>query len=769
MIKRIVGIVTGLLLLAGCSHEENVFEQQGNAEGLKTFTSFTATFDDVAGTRAYLSDTSSGGKRRVYWQEGDTISVYSDTDTELKTYRLTSLSADNVATFTGEEVMGTKFYAVYAPKTDYRVDEDNPNVIHFSRVGTSFINTEDRLLGIPMVATSTEGTLSFKQTMGIIHVAVGKIHRLDIVTFYGNNEETVGGSGYVNLSEAQPALILDDQISFEGWGYGFAPDPYDDAYADIYYAIPPTVFEKGFKIRISGGDAEDNFVMVEKRYDSRFEVKAATLYNFSLVDVTAELEANAANEIIVFADPIAKQICVENWDTNGDGELSYAEAATVKDIGRLFEANLESIDPNASKITRDMESFDEFQYFTGVTELPYRAFAMCLNLKSIILPKSIKSIGDYAFISCRSLAEIEIPDGVEGTGSRAFSSTALERLHLPASLVSFGSIDNCSTLNEITVDENNPVYDSRDNCNAIIETATNTLLYGCNGTQLPSTVTKIAAYALDGFAGFSCSNLDLSHVTSVGAYAFSGTNLSGTLQIPATLVEIGSSAFSGAFTSIAVDAGNPVYDSRYNCNALIETASNKLILGCGNTQIPADVSMIGDGAFRNITGLGDVVIPATVTSLGASAFMYSDIKSVVIPEGVTTIPTCCFADCEQLETVTLPSTIKEIGSYAFAGNIELKNINFPEGLTTIGDGAFMRHSLETIDLPSTQTSIGRDAFVYGEPVPTFIIVRATVPPTLGWGFPLPYTTYYVPAESIEAYQNAEGWSNYAYLIQAIPE
>ena len=408
-----------------------------------------------------------------------------------------------------------------------------------------------------------------------------------------------------------------------------------------------------------------------------------------------------------------------------------------------------------------MESFDEFQYFTGVTELPYRAFSMCLNLKSIILPKSIKSIGDYAFVGCRLLAEIEIPDGVEGTGDRAFSITALERLHLPASLVSFGSIDGCNTLNEITVDDNNPIYDSRDNCNAIIETATNTLLYGCNATQLPSTVTKIAANALDGFAGFSCSNLDLSHVTSVGAYAFSGTNLSGTLRIPATLVEIGNSAFSGAFTSITVDAGNLVYDSRYNCNALIETASNKLIMGCGNTQIPADVSLIGDGAFRYITGLGDVVIPATVTSLGATAFGYSDIKNVVIPEGVTTIPMSCFVGCGQLETVTLPSTIKEISSAAFADNIKLKNIYFPEGLTTIGDWAFNGHALDTIDLPSTITSIGRDAFVCGGSVPTFIIVRASVPPTLGWGLPLPQTTIYVPAASLEAYQTANVWSQYA--------
>ena len=97
-------------------------------------------------------------------------------------------------------------------------------------------------------------------------------------------------------------------------------------------------------------------------------------------------------------------------------------------------------------------------------------------------------------------------------------------------------------------------YDSRDNCNAIIEKATNTLIQGCNNTKIPSGVTEIGDFAFDG-----CSGL----------------------------------------TSITVEAGNAMYDSRDNSNALIETKTNTLILGCKSTKIPSSVTSIGSAAFQD--------------------------------------------------------------------------------------------------------------------------------------------------------------------------
>lgn len=209
MIRRFVGIVACLLLLVGCSHEVNVFEQQGNAEGAKTFTSFTATLDDSAVTRAYFNDTSTDGRRQIGWNLSDKILVYSDTDTELKTYEMTSLSEDNVATFTGVGVTGEKFYAIFAKRIDCSVDDENPEIIHLNN---AYYSSTYGFRG-PMVAVSDGNALSFKQTTGVMHVNVGNVKQLGRVRFEGNNNERIGGSGYIDLSQNQPTFTLDENAN----------------------------------------------------------------------------------------------------------------------------------------------------------------------------------------------------------------------------------------------------------------------------------------------------------------------------------------------------------------------------------------------------------------------------------------------------------------------------------------------------------------------------------------------------------------------------
>ena len=345
--------------------------------------------------------------------------------------------------------------------------------------------------------------------------------------------------------------------------------------------------------------------------------------------------ASAQSGNITFADENVKAICVANWDTNGDGELSYSEAAAVSSLEQKLSINGE------------ITSFDELQYFTGLLSLDDYEFFSSYSMTSIILPSNVMSIGNSAFCGCYSLTSINIPSRVSSIGHEVFQG--------------------CPSLTSITVEEGNGMYDSRNDCNAIIEIISNKLIVGCKNTVIPSSVTSIGDGAFSGCHSLTDITIP-SSVTTIGSSAFSYCSGLTNVAIPTSVTSIGSSAFYGSglksvtipsgvtsisptafnhcqdLTSITVDEGNGVYDSRDNCNAIIKTSSNELVAGCPTT-----------------------VIPSSVTSIGSSAFSGSSITSVTIPSNITGIGMFAFEGCASLATVT--SMIEEpfeILSYAFS-------------------------------------------------------------------------------------------------------
>ena len=244
-----------------------------------------------------------------------------------------------------------------------------------------------------------------------------------------------------------------------------------------------------------------------------------------------------------------------------------------------------------------------------VTSIGNDAFFKCSGLTSVTIPNSVTRIGDDAFAYCSGLTSVTIPNSVTRIGYRAFSS--------------------CSGLTSIKVESGNTSYDSRDNCNAIIETESNTLIAGCQSTTIPNSVTSIGGYAFRGCSGLTSVTIGNS-VTSIGDFAFGGCSGLTSVTIPNSVTTIGAFAFQGCSGLTSVAIGSSVTRIRlrafYGCNGLT------------SVTIPNSVTSIEKYAFSGCIGLTSVTSeienPFDINDNTFSDDTYSNAK-LYVPAGKT--------------------------------------------------------------------------------------------------------------------------------------
>ncbi len=279
------------------------------------------------------------------------------------------------------------------------------------------------------------------------------------------------------------------------------------------------------------------------------------------------------------------------------------------------------------------------------TTIGWCAFRDCTELISITIPDSVTCIETGAFDGCTRLESITIPDSVTSIGDKAFSNClSLKSITIPASVTSIvsGAFAGCSALESITVDPKNKVFDSRDNCNAIIRKEDNHLMQGCLNSVIPNSV------------------------HSIGSNAFNGCISLKSISIPASVTSIQSRAFCNCSSLESIVVPNSVasidYAVFYCCTSL------------ESITIPDSVTSIGDSAFSNCSSLKSISIPDSVTSIGEAAFRgCTGLESITIPDRVTSIENNTFEGCTSLESITIPDSVTSIGDFAFHGT-SLKNV-----------------------------------------------------------------------------------------------
>ena len=311
----------------------------------------------------------------------------------------------------------------------------------------------------------------------------------------------------------------------------------------------------------------------------------------------------------------------------------------------------------------------------GFTEVPGSFFEGCQKLTTVNLPSTITSIGQYAFAGTTSLTQFTIPEGCTEVGMLAFSQSGVKKIWVPSTLKKAEDAFKNSAIEEVVLAEN---------------------------------------------------------ITSIQGLFQNMTTLKS-VHLPASVTVMGG-AFVGcpAIEQITVDNNNKVYDSRENCNGVIETATNTLVLACATTTIPTSVMAIGDNAYNSVQGISDFVVPQQIKKIGYQAFYASSLTSITFPDGlemlggralgstniteyiqpktINKVPQSIVANCKKLTTVTLHDHIESIEDHAFSSTSALKTLTLPTSVLYIREGAFSSSGIEDLTIPGTVQRVDKNCF-----------------------------------------------------------
>lgn len=424
-------------------------------------------------------------------------------------------------------------------------------------------------------------------------------------------------------------------------------------------------------------------------------------------------------------------------------------------------------------------NISSFVFGEEVEEIPQYLCYEMTNLASVTIPNSVTSIGFQAFYNCSGLETVTIGTGLLTVGANAFyDCVALTSVHITNLTswcnIEFGSgyianpliyahnlylngilVENLVIPDGVTAIKDDAFYNGlcfkSVSIPNTVQSIGNSAFYQCRNLTsitIPNSVLTIGRSAFNICESLESITLGNS-VISIGDYAFWNCPFT-TITIPSSVESIGAGALTNA-----------------KCSAIIVNAENANYCSVDDVLFNKDTTILVQYPAKKE---GEYTMPASVTAIGDIAFFYSNLESIIIPEGVESIGYESFGSCRQMTSITLPNSLFSIDRYAFSWCEKLENIVIPDNVTSIAEQAFYYcKELKSVTIGSSVASIGQYAFRDCNKI-TAIYNRATSPQTIVSNVFADVNksvcTLYVPEESIGLYEAAEVWRD--FTIQAIP-
>ena len=619
-------------LALSCTREAEVSDDISNGQEI----TITATLE--SGSKTAVQD----GGTEVYWEPADEVKLFLDGTGSRFISNNTEFAG--VAQFTGtlNAVIGfnegfsddNPLWGLYPYRADATSDGASVTTTlpadQIGRAGSFAKNTHITL------GRSTSYTMGFYSVCGGLRFSLTQ-EGIKKVTFEGNNGEALAGTIKMAFVDGVPAIqeITEPQTKLS------LTAPADGTFqTGVYYYIEaiPGALSGGYKMSFYKEDESAKFTS-----NSAVSFKRGVFGTLADADEGLIFKPTGGGgddpdpeDLISFADPIAKYACVDKFDTNGDGEVSYAEAAAATTLSGLFT------DWNT------VTSFEEIKYFTGVNStanvftglsqldsitIPAQittlgTFENCTALRKVVLPAALTSLPNYCFSGCNALVDITFPEELTAIPNNCFRNcSALETILLPSKVTSIGSgaFSGCSALQRMVLANG-------------IKTLPNDCFSGCGAlseVELPAALTAIPNYCFGNCTALVSLTIPAS-VASIGSHAFEDCSSLNSLLLPENLGSIGTYAFLNctSLVTMALPSGMTALPAGLfqGCKALttiswptnLQSIGDKAFSGCyfenneHTLELPVSVTAIGANAF---TGIFHLIIPATASvSISSNAF-----------------------------------------------------------------------------------------------------------------------------------------------------